>query len=78
MTQPPDTRSAALDAYLVDRETDGYLVETRTKTQAVIVRKQRMFAVLNWLRRGSGQERHVVSVDEHGVVSAVEAEPVRW
>ncbi len=73
-----DVRMEALDAYLAERESHGYSVETRTKTQAVIVRKHRFFFVLKWVGGGTGQQRHVVSVDEHGAVSAVAAEPVRW
>jgi hypothetical protein len=64
-----DSRWAALDEYLAERETEGFRIETRTKTQAVIVKRGRLFF---------GQQRHVVSVDQHGVVSAVAAEPVRW
>ncbi len=75
---PDDLRARALDAYLDQRATHGYTVETRTPTQAVIVRRSRLSFVLDRLRPGSGGERHVVSVDEHGVVSSRAAEPVRW
>ncbi len=70
-----DVRAAALDAYLVSRESDGYRIETRTAVQAVIVRRRREFA-----RRftRAGDRRLVVSVDERGEVSATRAEPRRW
>jgi hypothetical protein len=71
------SRTAALDAYLARREADGYLIETRTALQAVIVRRRWDFA--RWfIRAGAGERRLVISVDEHGEVSAVAAEPRRW
>ena len=71
-----DLRTAALDAYLARREADGYSIETRTAVQAVIVRGRWAFA--QRFSRASGERRLVVSVDEHGEVSAVVAEPRRW
>jgi hypothetical protein len=72
-----DLRSAALDAYLERREADGYRVETRTPVQAVIVRRR--WRIARKLSGRSGAERRlVVSVDEHGDVLAVAAEPRRW
>jgi len=72
-----EPRTAALDAYLALREADGYLIETRTPVQAVIVRRRWDFA-RRFIRTGAGERRLVVSVDEHGEVSAVAAEPRRW
>lgn len=79
MTRPTsnDLRAAALDAYLARREADGYSIETRTAVQAVIVRGRRVFA-RRFSRVGAGERRLVVSVDEHGEVSAIAAEPRRW
>lgn len=79
MTTPAsnDLRTAALDAYLVRRELDGYSIETRTAAQAVIVRDRWAFA-RRFSRAGGGERRLVVSVDEHGEVSAIAAEPRRW
>jgi hypothetical protein len=73
-----DLRSRALDAYLARRAADGYQVETRTTLQAVIVRRRRLDIVRRMTRAGVGERRLVVSVDEHGEVSAVAAEPPRW
>ncbi len=73
-----DLRSAALDAYLADREADGYQVETRTTVQAVIVHRGRWASVRRLTHTGGAEHRLVVSVDEHGVVSSIVAEPVRW
>jgi hypothetical protein len=72
-----DLRSAALDAYLSRQEAAGYRVETRTPVQAVIYRRRWELARMLG-RTGVGRRRLVVSVDEHGEVSAVAAEPRRW
>jgi hypothetical protein len=73
-----DPRAVALDAYLAQREADGYRVETRSGIQAIICRRHRLYFVLKWFARGAAQERLVVSVDEHGAVTSAPAEPVRW
>lgn len=72
-----DTRKQALDVYLVGRITDGFHVETRTDTHAIITRKGLVAGLLE--RVGlNGRKRQVISVDEHGIVTARPAEPVRW
>lgn len=67
----------ALDAYLEDCERRGFEVETRTSAQAVIVRGRRRL-----LRRPRTtkrtDDRIVVWVDEHGVISTRPIEPRRW
>jgi hypothetical protein len=63
-----------LDAYLAECESQGYLIETRTGTQAVIVGRSRLPFAIPW----RPARRFVVSVDEHGVVTSAAAEPVRW
>ena len=82
MTQPARQataeRSAALDAYLADRVAEGFRVESRTGVQAVISRRHRFSFVLQWTVRRRAQRRLVVSVDQHGDVTSVAAEPVRW
>ena len=72
-----DLRVAALDAYLSRQEADGYRIETRTPVQAVIFRR-RWDLARRFTRTGVGERRLVVSVDEHGEISAVAAEPRRW
>jgi hypothetical protein len=72
-----DVRSAALDGYLSRKEAAGYRIETRTALQAVIFRRRWDFA-RRFTRTGVGERRLVVSVDEHGEVSAVAAERRRW
>ena len=73
-----EARAAALEAYLAQRAAQGYRVETRSGTQAVIVRRHRLYFLLRWFARGLAEERLVVSVDEHGEVGSLAAEPVRW
>jgi hypothetical protein len=76
--QAVDTRSAALDAYLARRASQGFRVETRSGVQAVIVRRHRLYFVLRWFSHGRAEQRLVVSVDQHGEVDSLAAEPVRW
>jgi len=73
-----DVRARALDAFLTQSEADGYRIETRSRLQAVICRRHRLYLVLRWVARENAQRRLVVSVDQHGVVTSVAAEPVRW
>jgi hypothetical protein len=73
-----DLRSASLDAYLARRVSQGFRVETRTGAQAVIVRRHRLYFALHWFAPGAAEQRYVVSVDQHGEVDTLEAEPVRW
>jgi hypothetical protein len=72
-----EARTAALDAYLARREADGYSIETRTAVQAIIVRGRWRLARRFSVGAATGR-RLVISVDEHGEVSAVAAEPRRW
>jgi hypothetical protein len=76
-TPEHDARCAALDGFLEDRQAQGYAIETRSALQAVIVRDRRFDSVRTWFGRGRA-ERLVVSVDEHGTVTTVAAEPRRW
>ena len=73
-----DRRVRALEAYLVERRADGYRVETRSNTQAVICRRHRLYSVLRWIPRVSAERRLVVSIDQDGRVTTAAAEPVRW
>jgi hypothetical protein len=73
-----DVRSAALDAYIDRRLAEGFRVETRSGTQAVIARRHKLYFVLHWFGREVAEQRYVVSVDAQGKVASLEAEPVRW
>jgi hypothetical protein len=73
-----EARSAALDAYLARRAVQGFRIETLSGIQAVIVRRHRFRFVLRRFPPGRAEQRLVVSVDQHGKVTSVAAEPVRW
>jgi hypothetical protein len=73
-----EARTTALDAYLERRAAQGFSVETRTGLQAVIVRRHRLYFALRWVAHGRAERRLVVSVDQHGEVTSVAAEPLRW
>ena len=71
-------RLAALDEHLARRADEGFRVETRSGIQAVIVRRHPFHFVLRWFAPGRAQQRLVISVDQHGEVTSLAAEPVRW
>jgi hypothetical protein len=73
-----DHRVDALNSYLEEKADSGYKIESRTATQAIIIRNHWPLFLLNRLRPGTGQTRQVVSVDETGTVSTIAAEPRRW
>lgn len=73
-----EARSAALDAYLARRSAQGFRVETRSGSQAVIVRRHRLYFLLRWFAHGRAERRLVVSVDQHGEIASLAAEPLRW
>jgi hypothetical protein len=73
-----EARSSALDAYIAQRTAQGFQVETRSRSQAVIVRRHRLYFLLRWFAHGRAEQRYVVSVDQHGEVASLAADPVRW
>ena len=71
---PLGTRQTSLDAFLDHKVREGYLIETRTETHAIIFRRP------TWLKRltsGADPGRYVVEVDEAGRASMRAAEPRR-
>ena len=71
---PTGQRKLALDAFLETKLREGFEIETHTDTHAIIARRR------SFLRRLGGRDdadRYVVSVDEHGEVTMVPAEPKR-
>ena len=68
---PTGQRKDALDAFLERKLREGFEIETHTDTHAIVVQRR---SFLNVVR---GRERYVVSVDEHGEVSMIPAEPKR-
>ena len=69
-----ETRTNALTSFLAARVQEGYVVETRTDTHAIIA-PERGWLSLNPFRKASG--RHVISVDDQGTVTIAPAEPLR-
>jgi hypothetical protein len=71
-TDPTGRRERALDAFLEAKQRDGFDVETRTGTHAIIVERK---SLLVPFRR---RRRYVLSVDERGGnVTMMPAEPKR-
>jgi hypothetical protein len=71
---PIGTRKDGLDAFLDVKLAEGFKIETRTDTHAIIFRRPK------GLRRFTGGDdpgRFVVEVDEDGRVTMREAEPRR-
>ena len=71
---PLGTRRDSLDAFLDQKVEEGYAVETRTDTHAIIARRPRG---LKRFARGADPGRYVVEVDEDGVATMRPAEPRR-
>jgi len=69
-------RKHALDAFLQGKVGEGFQIETHTDTHAIIVIGRRR-SLLNWFRGRGAASRYVVSVDEHGEVTMIPAEPRR-
>jgi hypothetical protein len=71
---PLGTRKDALDTFLDQRVSEGYVIETRTDTHAIISRRP---TGLKRFTSGADPGRYVVEVDEDGVASMRRAEPRR-
>jgi len=71
-------REACLDAFLRERLDEGFIIESRTATQAILSPQTRGVRIPSFMRRGRPDGRQVVSVDEHNVVSVEPAQPRRW
>lgn len=67
-------RKGGLDAFLAEKLAEGFAVETRTDTHAIIVRRPRG---LRRFTSGKDPGRFVVEVDEDGLVTMREGEPRR-
>jgi hypothetical protein len=70
---PTGIRKDALDAFLEARVREGFEVETHRDTHAIVVAKKSLLSRV----RPRGADRYVVSVDEHGDVMMIPAEPKR-
>jgi hypothetical protein len=71
---PLGVRRDGLDAFLDQKADEGYAIETRTDTHAIISRRPRG---LRRFTSGPDSGRYVVEVDEHGIATMRPAEPRR-
>jgi hypothetical protein len=71
---PLGTRKDGLDAFLDQKLEEGYTIETRTDTHAIIARRPRG---LKRFTSGADPGRYVVEVDEDGIATMRPAEPRR-
>ncbi len=81
MTRPSDTqeehRKTALTAFLEARALEGYRIETRTDTHAIIAPAHKHRSFLDRLRKPKVPARQVISVDSDGNVTMRPAEELR-
>jgi hypothetical protein len=71
---PLGTRRDGLDAFLDQKVEQGYVIETRSNTHAIIFRRPKG---LKRFTSGPDPGRYVVQVDEDGIVTMRPAEPRR-
>jgi len=71
---PLGTRRDGLDVFLDKKVKEGYTIENRTDTHAIIARRPRG---LRRFTSGADPGRYVVEVDEDGVATMRPAEPRR-
>ena len=71
---PSGARADGLDAFLDQKLEEGYVIETRTGTHAIISRRP---TGLKRFRSGADPGRYVVEVDEDGNAKTPPAEPRR-
>jgi hypothetical protein len=71
---PLGTRKDGLDIFLDQKVEEGYTIESRTDTHAVIARRPKG---LKRFRAGADPGRYVVEVDEDGIAKMRPAEPRR-
>jgi hypothetical protein len=71
---PLGTRRDGLAAFLDQKVEEGYVIETRTDTHAIISRRPRG---LKRFTSGADPGRYVVEVDEDGIATMRAAEPRR-
>jgi hypothetical protein len=63
MAEAVRSREQVLESALVGKRAQGYRIESHDDTQAVLLMRKRRRSL--GLRRG-GEERYLLSVDEHG------------
>ena len=76
-TDPTGARKDALDAFLNTKLREGFEIETHTDTHAIVIERDQPKSFLSRFRAHDAPHRYVVSVDEHGEVTMIPAEPKR-
>jgi len=71
---PLGTRSQGLDAFLDQKVEEGYVIETRSDTHAIVFKRPKG---LRRFTSGPDSGRYVVQVDEDGTATMRPAEPRR-
>ena len=74
---PTGGRKDALDAFLEAKLREGFEIETHTDTHAIVVEPDQRKSFLSRFGGRGAANRYVVSVDEHGAVTMIPAEPKR-
>ena len=74
---PTGDRKDALDAFLEAKRREGFEIETHADTHAIVVKRNRWKSIVSRFRESDSASRYVVSVDEHGGVKMIPAEPKR-
>jgi hypothetical protein len=74
---PTGERKDALDSFLEAKRREGFEIETHTDTHAIVVEGKPRRSFLGRVRGSGTAKRYVVSVDEHGEVTMIPAEPKR-
>jgi predicted transcriptional regulator len=72
-----ELRRDSLTRFLEQRLAEGFRVETRTDTHAIIVPAATRLSFLDRFRKQGVPAREVVAVDANGEVTASPAEPLR-
>ena len=70
---PTGRRTIALDTFLATKVREGFEIETHRPTHAIVVQRRSLLRRLG----GGAANRYVVSVDEHGEITMIPAEPKR-
>jgi hypothetical protein len=74
---PTGERKDALEAFLEAKLREGFEIETQTDTHAIVVERDQGRSILSRFRGPGSAKRYVVSVDEHGEITMIPAEPKR-
>src|ERR1051325_2300377 len=73
MTEPSKSQEAhrkdALTAFLDERVSEGYRIETRTDTHAIIAPARRRWSFLDRFLKRQASPRHVISVHPDGEIT---------